>query len=71
MRAWTPREIADLRERIRNAPPGSKFDQAKKFGIDLSLVVEQLKLSPSERVRGMLDLAESMERVRGLARKHK
>jgi hypothetical protein len=69
LRAWTLDEIAELQERIRTAPPGSKIDEAKKFGIDLSLVVEQLKLSPAERVRRTMSLAESAERVRGLARK--
>ena len=63
LRAWTPEEIAALEERIRNAAPGSKFDQAKKYGIDLSL------LSPAERVRQMLDLAESVEPLRGALRK--
>jgi len=71
LRAWTPEEIAALQERIRNAPPGSKIDAAKKYGIDLSLVVEQLRLEPAERARRMLALAESADRVRGLARKRK
>lgn len=69
LRAWTPEEIRDLEERIRTAPPGSKFDQAKKYGIDLSLVVEQLRLSPAERVRQMASLSRSAERLRGIARK--
>ena len=71
LRAWTPEEIAALQERIRTAPTGSKIDDAKKFGIDLSLVVEQLRLTPIERARRMYSLAESAERVRGLARKRK
>ena len=71
LRAWTPEEIAALQERIRNAPLGSKIDETKKYGIDLSLVVEQLKLAPVERARQMLSLAESAERVRGLAQKRK
>ena len=71
LRAWTPEEIRALEERIRNAPPGSKFDEAKKYGIDLSLVVHQLKLSPSERVSQMMELAQSIAPYRGLLRKRK
>lgn len=71
LRAWTEEEIAALQERIRNAPPGSKIDDAKKYGIDLSLLVENLRLAPVERARQMMSLAESAERVRGLARKRK
>src|SRR5262249_28039093 len=69
LRAWTEEEIRELQERIRTAPPGSKIDEAKKYGIDLTLVIQQLRLAPAERVRQMLELAESAERVRGLARK--
>lgn len=71
LRAWTPQKIRALQERIRNAPPGSKFDQAKKYGIDLTLVVSQLRLTPSERVRQMMSLAESVEPLRGQLRKRK
>ena len=69
LRALTPAEISVIEERFRNAPPGSRIDEAKKYGLDLTLVIEQLRLTPAERVKRMILAAETVERVRGLARK--
>ncbi len=46
----------DARERdrlialITNPPPGSKLAAAKAFGIDLTLIVENLALTPTQRL---------------------
>ena len=37
-------------------------------GIDLTLLIEKLRLSPEERVRRMHDAANTAEQVRGAAR---
>jgi hypothetical protein len=34
---------------INDPPPGSKLAAARDFGIDLTLLVRQLELTPSER----------------------
>lgn len=67
LRALTPEELARAEERLRNPAPGSKVEAAKKYGIDLTLLIEQLRLSPAERVRKMHDFCDSMEKVRGIA----
>jgi hypothetical protein len=52
-----PEEIMNTRQRnraielITNPPPGSKLAAAKEYGIDLTLLVENLALSPEERMR--------------------
>jgi len=37
-------------ERITNPPPGSKLAEAKGFGVDLTLLLENLALTPAERL---------------------
>ena len=38
-------------ERLLDPRPGSRIAAARDYGIDLSLLVENLKLSPIERLR--------------------
>lgn len=55
--------------RLRQPVPGSKIEAAQRFGVDLSLLIEQIKLSPAERASRMHVLAQQAETVRGAARK--
>jgi hypothetical protein len=50
LRKLSPEEFARAAERLRNPPPGSKIEAAKKYGIDLTLLIENLRL-PSESGR--------------------
>lgn len=47
------------------------MEAAKSFGVDISILVEQLKLSPAERARRMHLLAQSAEALRGRARRRR
>ena len=58
-------------EKLLNPTPGSKIAAARDFGIDLTLLVRNLKLSPEERLRnneqavnGLNMLTEAMRRSR-------
>ena len=42
-----------IEERLLNPKPGSKAAAAKEFGIDLTLLVENLRLTPDQRVRNL------------------
>ena len=68
LRALTPEELALAESRFRNPAPGSRIEAAKKFGVDLTLLIEQLRLEPGERARRLHGLAQTAERVRGVAR---
>jgi hypothetical protein len=71
MREWrvlTPSELARAEERLRHPRPGSRIEAAQRFGIDLTLLIENLRLSPAERVREMHELVVVAEQVRGAAR---
>ena len=50
MTAEEQRRLFDL---VANPPPGSKIEAAKKFGIDLTLNLRRLALTPTERSREM------------------
>jgi hypothetical protein len=71
LRALTPEEFARAEERLRNPKPGSRIEAAKRYGVDLTLLIRQLRLSPADRVAGMLALARQVEAVRGAARRRR
>jgi hypothetical protein len=59
----------DLREFIRNAPEGSPIDEARKFGVDLNSMVENLKLTPAKRFRRAAEETDFVRRIRRSAGK--
>jgi hypothetical protein len=69
LRALTSDELTLAASRFRNPAPGGRIEAAKKFGVDLTLLIEQLRLEPGERVRRLHDLAQTAERVRGTVRR--
>ena len=69
LRALTPEQLARAERRLRHPAPGSRIEAAKKYGIDLTLLIEQLRLSPAERVRKMHAFCMAAEEVRGVARR--
>jgi hypothetical protein len=71
LRALTPEEFERAAEKLRNPRPGSRIEAAKKFGIDMTLLIGQLRLSPAERVDEMLELARQVEAVQGSARRRR
>jgi hypothetical protein len=65
----SPEQLARAVARLGDPRPGSKIAEAQRCGVDLSLLIENLRLTPAERVRRMLDLIETMVEVRGAARR--
>ena len=65
LRALTPEEFRRAEARLRNPPPGGRIEAAQKYGIDLTLLIEQLRLAPAERVRRMEQAAQNSEQLRG------
>lgn len=63
----TPERLARAEERLRNPAPGSRIEAAKNYGIDLALLIEQLRLSPAERAAKLEDVAAELEKYRGIA----
>lgn len=50
MRALTPDERKDLYELVANPPPGSKIEAATRLGLDLTVNIRLLCLTPQERI---------------------
>ena len=70
LRSLTPEEFVRAELRLRNPAPGSRIEAAKRHGIDLTLLIEQLRIAPSERVRKMHLIAQTAEEVRKAACMH-
>jgi len=67
LRALTPAELARAEQRLLHPAPGTRIAAAKEFGIDLTLLLDQLRLTPAERARQMLEFCQRAEQLRGRA----
>jgi len=67
--ALTPEELARTEERMLHPASGSRIEAGKNYGVDLTLLVEQLRLTPAERVRKLESASTALEKVRGAARR--
>jgi hypothetical protein len=50
---------------LLNPPPGSAAERARDFGIDLTLTLQRLRLTPDERVRQLQRAMFEIEKMRG------
>jgi hypothetical protein len=66
----SPSQLALAEERLRHPRAGSRIAAAQHYGVDLSLLIENLRLTPAERVRRMHDVIVTVDQVRGVARRH-
>jgi len=64
----TPEEPARAERRLLNPQPGSRIEAAKKYRIDLTLLLAQLRVSPADRAWEIDGCLLALEKVRGLAR---
>jgi hypothetical protein len=51
-----------------NPPPGSAAARAVEFGIDLTLTLENLRLTPEERIRKLDDHLAGIAKLKATAR---
>ena len=51
-----------------NPPPGSAAARAVEFGIDLTLTLENLRLTPEERIRKLDNFIAGVKKLRATAR---
>jgi hypothetical protein len=69
LRALLPEELAQAEERLLHPLPGSRIEAAGNYGIDLTLLIEQLRLTPAERAKKLENASTALEQIRGIARK--
>ncbi len=58
-------------EKLLYPKPGSKIAAARDYGVDLTLLVGRLRLTPEERLRDLQSMMNFVEKFRGIARKAK
>lgn len=56
-------------ERLRNPPPDSAIARARDFGIDLTLLIERLQLTPEERVLRLQREMLAFDQILGIGQK--
>ncbi len=56
-----------IEEKLLHPQPGSRIEAARAYGIDLTLLIERLRLTPEERVRDLQRAIRGLEAVRGKA----
>ncbi len=56
-------------QKLLEPAPGGKIAEAQKFGLDLSLIVENMRLSPEARVRKLQSAMMSFEKLKAEASK--
>lgn len=61
----SPERLARAEEWLRNPPPGSRAAAARDYGVDLTLTIEQLRLTPEERLRKLQSAVNSLSPLRG------
>ena len=67
----TRRQEKRLLELIKDPPRGSKIAAAKRYGVDLTLNVRRLRLTPTQRaleMEGALRLFEQLRRAKHKSR---
>ncbi len=58
----------DADDYFLNPPPGSAAAHAVEFGIDLTLTLENLRLTPEERIRKLDDHIAGIRKLKATAR---
>jgi hypothetical protein len=58
-------------ELITNPPPGSRLAEAKEWGVDLTLLYENLQLTPTERARKLEQGARALQELHAAGVKHR
>lgn len=62
--AMTPEQRKLAYNLISDPPPGSDLAAAKEYGIDLTLLVENLARTPTERALKLCETANSLQLLR-------
>lgn len=65
----TPEQLVRAENALLNPAQGSRIEAARNYGVDLTLLVEQLRLTPAERVAKLERASMALDKVRGTARR--
>jgi hypothetical protein len=69
LRPLTPEQLARAEDCLLYPARGSRIEAARNHGIDLTLLLEQLQLTPAERAKKLELSSTALEPVRGTPRR--
>jgi hypothetical protein len=69
LRPLTLEQFARAEDFLLHPMRGSRIEAARNYGIDLTLLIEQLRLTPAERAKKLELASTALEQVRGAARR--
>ncbi len=67
----TPDQRKRALQLIARPPRGSKLAKAKKYGVDLTLLIENLSLTPTERAKKLSSGAAARQALRLAGEQHR
>ncbi len=56
--------------KLRHPAPGGHIEAARRFGVDLSLLAERLRLTPEKRLEDLQRVMIDLDEMRSLVRAH-
>ena len=65
----SPGAMTTAEQRLLNPKPGGAIARARDFGIDLTLLIGRLRLTPEERLEDLQRFMLDMEAIRGAAQR--
>ena len=68
LEALTGAALAIAEQRLLNPEPGSMIAEAKEYGVDTTLLISQLRLTPDERAQKLQRVATALRKIRGAVR---
>ena len=69
LRSLSSPQLARAESRLLHPAPGSRVEAAAALGIDVTLLIEQLRLTPEQRAAKLEAASTSLEQFRGILRK--
>ena len=70
LRRLTSEQLARAEYCLLHPARGSRIEAARNYGVDLTLLVEQLRLTHAERARKLESAATVLETMRGAVHRH-
>jgi hypothetical protein len=69
LRPLAQEQFIRAESRLLHPARGSKIEAAAAYGLDLTLLIEQLRLTPAQRAMKLKLASTELERARGVARR--
>jgi hypothetical protein len=67
LEALTGEALAKAEQRLLNPERGTMIAAAKEYGVDTTLLISQLRLTPDERARKLQRVSTALKKIRGAA----